>query len=230
MTVKMGFRGLLTLVGALGLAVASAMGSSAPIGSLVGSKNATLDGQVPLPYTTVLNGDTLQVNDGLAMVALNHGNRMMLGSGSEASFSRQADGITVSLARGNMSLYHAEAGTGFKVKVGNVIVAPAQGYRTMGEVAMVDGLLLVTAKNGALQIERPGKTEEVSKGKTITISTTAARAPAPVPPGKLHIKHILIGRKALVVLGLGAEVAGATIAAVALTRTSATVSTVTPAP
>lgn len=229
MMVKMGFRCLLTLVGVLCLSVVTAMGSSAPIGSLVGSKNATLDGHVPLPYTTVLNGDTLQVNDGLAMVALNHGNRMMLGRGSEVSFSREAGDITVSLARGNMSLYHAEAGTGLKVKVGNVIVAPAQGYKAMGEVAMVDGLLLVTAKDGMLRVERSGTTEEVSKGKTITISTTAARAPAPVPPGNLHIKHIL-SKKDLIYLGLGAEVGGATIALVELTRTGATVSTVAPIP
>lgn len=226
---KVGFRSVLILLGVIGLAAATALGSPGAIGSLVGSKNATLDGQVPLPYTTVLNGDTLQVNNGLAMVSLNHGGRMMLGSNTEASFSRQPDGVTVSLNRGNVSLYHAQQGTGFKVKVGDVTVAPARGYRTIGEVAMADGLLLVTAKNGALKVEKAGTAEEVSEGKTITISTTADRAPTPVPPGNLHIKHIISG-KDLIYLGVGAEVAGATIAVVELTRSSATVSTVTPTP
>lgn len=217
------------MLACIGLAVATAMGSSAPIGSLVGSENASLDGQVPLSHIAVLSGDTLQVSNGLAMVVLNHGSRMILGRESEASFSGEGNGVTVSLTRGNMSFYHAAGGTVFRVKVGNVTVAPPVGSRATGEVAMVDGALLVTAKDGALQVEKDGTKEEVGKGEIISIATTADSAPVPVPSRGVHIKRIL-SHMGPVYMGVGAAVAGATIAAIELTRTSVTASPVTPAP
>jgi len=217
---------VLKFIGCIGLAAATAVGSPIPIGSLVGSRNATLDGQAPLPHTTLLSGERLQVNDGLAMVALDQGNRMILGRGTEASFSREADGVTVSLTRGTMSLYHAEAGTGFRVKVGDVTVTPARGYTTMGEIAVVDGLLVVAAKDGSLQIlDDTGTTKKLTKGETVTITTAAARAPLPVPPGNLRISHKAIITMVGVVGG-----AAATLATIALTRTSASASPTEPAP
>lgn len=215
---KMGLSRILALIGAMGLAAAVALGSPVAIGSLVGSKNATLDGQVPLPRSTVLNGDNLQVNnDGLAMVALDQGNRMVLGRGTKASFTRDAEGVMVSMTSGNMSLFHPQASKTFRVKTGDVTVLPVPGYKTLGELAMVNGLLVVTAKDGALQVEKAGTTKKVIKGQTITIATTADRAPTPVPPGNRHIKHIL-NHKALIILGVGAE-AGGVIAAIALVST-----------
>lgn len=154
---------------------------------------------------------------------------MLLGSNTDASFLEEADGVTVSMTRGNMSLYHPEASKGFRVKIGDVTVLPAKGYRTMGEVAMLNGLLQVTAKDGALQVEQSGKTKEVSKGKTITISTTADRAPTPVPPGKLHIKHIL-NHKGLIYLGAGAILVGTTVAIVEITTRGPAASIVKPTP
>jgi hypothetical protein len=188
---KTGLSWAWVLAWVMALVATVATGSPIPVGSLVWSRNATLDGQVPLPHTTLLSGDRLQVNDGLAMVTLDRGNRMILGRGSEASFLRDADAVTVSLARGDMSLYHPQASSEFRVKIGDVTVAPAQGYRTLGEIAMVDGLLVVTAKDGALQVEKAGTTKEVRKGSTVTIATTAAQAPAATPPGNTHLKHIL---------------------------------------
>jgi hypothetical protein len=215
------------MVGVMLVAAATAVAGPTAIGSLVGSRNATLDGQAPLPHTTMLSGDDLQVNDGLAIVALDQGNRMILGRGTEASFSREADGVTVSLARGNVSLYHSEEGSGFRVKAGDVTVAPAKGYRTLGEVAMADGLLLVTAKTGTLQVEKGGATQEVTQGKTITLATNAAGAPAPVPP-KRHIKHILFpegtphitAATPLVVTAIVAAGAATTLSVIALTRSN----------
>lgn len=222
---RMTFSLTLMSIGCIGLAVATAAGNPIPVGSLLGSKNAILDGKVPLPHTTLLSGDSLQVNGGLAMVALDQGNRMILGRATEVSFSKDAGRVTVSLTRGTISLYHAEAGTGFQVKAGDATVVPARGFRTMGEIAMVNGLLVVTAKEGALQVEKAGTTREVSKGKTITIVTRAARAPMPVPPGNLHISH-----KSIITMGAVVGGAATTLAAIALTRTSATASPITPVP
>jgi hypothetical protein len=201
-----------------------AMASPITIGSLVGSKNATLDGQAPLANTTVLSGDRLQVNDGLALVALNQGNRMILGQETEASFLREADGVTVSLARGGVQLYHPASSMGFQVKVGNVTVAPAQGYKTLGEIAMVDGLVVVTAKNGKLRVDGNGSTQEVSEGKTITLPANPADAPVPNPAGNRHLN-----RKKITALILIAG-AGAATAIVLSTRSTQQVSAFTPAP
>lgn len=208
-----------------------ALASPPAVGSVAGSRNATLDGQPPLPNTTVLSGDNLQVSDGLAMVNLDQGNRMVLGRGSEASFSRDGGGVTVALARGNVSLYHPATGTAFQVKVGDVTVAPAHGFKTLGEVAMVDGLLLVTAKDGTLQIEKAGTTKKVSAGKTISIATKAARAPTPVPPRHWHLKHPHFANpKVLLYLGLGAEAAGGVVGVIAATHSTTQTSTVAPGP
>lgn len=211
------FSSVLVLVAMVGLNVAAA-GSSVPIGSLVGSKNATLDGQVALPHTTVLSGDTLEVANGVAMVSLEQGGRMILEHRTAASFSRGAEGVTVSLTRGNISLYHPEAGTRFRVKIGDVSVAPAQGYKTVGEIAVADGLVIATVKQGMLQVERRGRTVQVANGKVVTLPVKIARAPdpsSPVPPsGKAHITTATT----LDILGLGAGAASAVLAGMAISR------------
>lgn len=223
--IRVWLRSAFLLVGTVGLAVAVAMGGSVPIGSLVGGKNATLDGQVALPHTTLLSGDNLQVNDGLAMVTLNQGNRMILGRGTEVSFRREANGVAVSLTRGKMLLYHPEAGTALQVKIGDVTVVPARGYQTTGEIAMSNGLLLVTAKEGTLQVEESGSTKQVCKGNTITLATTASRARDPVSSGKQHIGH----KEPLTMAAVAGGVA-ATLVTVALARTSKSASSVVPTP
>jgi hypothetical protein len=218
---------LLTAFAGLGPALAGPL----PIGSILGSKNATLDGQQAIAHTTVLSGDSLQVRDGLALVTLDQGNRMIMGRDTAASFLREADAVSVSLTRGNLSLYHPEASSGFRVKVGDVTVAPAKGYKTLGEIAMVDGLLLVTAKDGVLQVEEAGTTQEVSKGKTITLATAAASAPAPTPPGNRHIKHILrVSPAALLYLGIAAGAGGVAWAIVESTSSGKPASPITPTP
>jgi len=216
---------LFTAAAGLGPALASPL----PIGSIVGSTDAILDGQQALPDTAVLSGDSLQVNDGLAMVALGQGSRMILGHDTEASFLQEPDAVTVSLSRGNMSLYHSATSRDFRVKIGDVTVSPAQGYKTLGEVAMADGLLLVTAKGGALQIEKAGTTQVVSAGKTITLPMAPDRSPTPNPSGNRHLKHIIhLSPAVLLYLGLAAEAGGAATAIVLGTRSSAPASPVTP--
>ncbi|HUU14497.1 MAG TPA: hypothetical protein VM182_12455, partial [Terriglobia bacterium] len=46
-----------------------------------------------------------------------------------------------------------------------------------GEVAMVNGAVVVTTKEGLLRVEGSGPAVEVAKGKTITVRPKAARAP-----------------------------------------------------
>lgn len=220
-----------TMAWALALTSTIAISSPMPLGSLLGSKNAVLDGQAPLPHTTLLDGDNLRVDNGLAMVSLAQGNRMVLGRQTQASFLREADAVTVSLTQGNLSLYHPQASSSFRIKAGEVTVSPAEGYRTLGEVAMADGLLAVTAKDGELQVEKAGAVQEVGKGKTITIATAAAASPAPDPQGRRHIKHIIsISPAALLYLGLAAEAGFVAWAIVNATSSGQPASPVTPGP
>jgi hypothetical protein len=150
---------------------------SAVVGSVAGSMNATLSGQALVPNTTVFSGDSLQVKDGAAVVAVGPASRLVFGRETVASFLREAGEVTVLLGQGNVSMYQGQAGVGLRVKVGTVSVVPASGFKTLGEVAMVNGAVIVTAKEGKLRVEGNGPAVEVVKGKTITVNAKPARAP-----------------------------------------------------
>jgi hypothetical protein len=218
-----------TLVWLMALATTAVAGGPDAIGSLVGSRNAVLDGHAPLPHTVLLNGDKVAVNSGLAMVTLDRGNRMILGSDSEAVFLREADVLTVRVARGHLSFYHPVDGSRLQVKAGDVTVAPAGAPGTLGELSLADGLLVVTAKDGGLKVEKDGATRVVERGRTLTVAAGAGRVPVPASPGNAHLKHIL-GHNALVNLAVASASGGSGVAAVALTRSSQQVSPIVPGP
>jgi hypothetical protein len=169
---------LMVLAAALVVALPMFAGS-AIVGSVAGSMNATLGGQALVPNTTVFSGDSLQVKDGAAVVAVGPASRLVFGRETVASFLRDAGEVTVLLGQGNVSMYQGQASVGLRVKVGTVSVVPATGFKTLGEVAMVNGAVIVTAKEGKLRVEGNGPAVEVVKGKTITVNAKAARAPAP---------------------------------------------------
>lgn len=152
---------------------------SAVIGSVAGAKDATVGGQALVPSTTLFSGDSLQVKEGVAVIAMGEGSRMVFGHQTQASFLREGEGVTVLLGSGNVSMYHPEAGVGMKVKAGAVTIEPAKGFKTLGEVAMLNGAVVVTAKEGTLKVEGNGPAMEVAKGKTVTLKTNAAASPAP---------------------------------------------------
>lgn len=175
---------VVNLMGMIMLAMVVAVtanAGSAVIGSVAGSRNATVGGQALVPNATLFSGDSLKVQDGVAVVALGQGSRMVFGKETEASFLRETDGVTVMLAQGQVSLYHPEEGAGMRVKIGAVTVEPAAGYKTLGEVAMLNGAVMVTAKEGKLKVEGNGPAMEVAKGKTVKVPTAAA-APQNAPP------------------------------------------------
>jgi hypothetical protein len=177
------------IVWILVLAATAMAGGPDAVGSLVGSRNATLDGERPLPNTVLLSGDKLQVNGGLAMVTLKRGNRVALDGQSEASFLREAGIVTVVMKRGSLSLYHPQGGSRFRVKVGNLTIVLAGGSRTLGEVVMAGGILVVTAKDGSLDVEKDGATRKVAKGYTMTIAPAARGAAASASPGNPRVEY-----------------------------------------
>src|SRR5579872_1009950 len=179
MSLKRRFVEMGIVIAVVGMSWMPALAGSAAIGSVAGSSNAILSGQAVVPNTTVFSGDKLQVQEGVAVVAMGQGSRMVFGHETAASFLRDANNVTVLLGRGNVSLYHPAESEGLRVKVAGVTVEPAKGYKTLGEVAMLNGAVVVTAKQGMLQVEGQGWSEQVAEGKTITlpVSTSTARAP-----------------------------------------------------
>jgi hypothetical protein len=190
-----------------------ALAGSAVIGSVAGSLNATIGGQALVPNTTIFSGDSLAVKDGAAVVALGSGSRMVLGRETVASFLRESNEVTVLLSRGNVSMYQAEDRVGLRVKVGELTILPAKGYKTLGEVAMLNGAVVVTAKEGLLRVEGNGPAVEVVKGKTLTVTAKAARAPQGGAAGGASGAST-----ALQVGGLAASGVSAVLSGVAISR------------
>ena len=113
-------------------------------------------------------------------------------------------------------MYHPGASVAVEVKAGGMTVRPAAGYAARGEVAMLDGSLVVTAKEGTLQVERQGRTEQVAAGKTVTLPVAAAAptpSPAAPPDGNPHITTATT----LGVVAVGAGGAAAALAGWGLT-------------
>jgi hypothetical protein len=192
------------------VAAMPAFAGSAVIGSVAGSMNASVGGQSLLPNTTIFSGDSLQVRDGVAVVAVGNNGRMVFGRDTVASFLRDANEITVVLSQGNVSVFHPADGSAVRVKVGNVSIAPAAGFKTLGEVAMLNGAVVVTAKEGALQVDDHGTTKNVAKGQTIVIAPKTADKTGGAGWGG--------GSTALEVGALGAGAAAAILAGIGISR------------
>jgi len=146
---------------------------SAVVGSVAGSMNATVGGQTLLPNTTLFSGDSLQVKDGVAVVALGSASRIVFGRNTVASFLRDSNEVTVLLGQGNVSVFHDVDGMPVRMKIGDVSVVPVSGFKTLGEVAMLNGAIVVTAKEGMLRVEGNGPAINVAKGNTITVMPEA---------------------------------------------------------
>jgi hypothetical protein len=166
----------LCMVLAATLASVPALAGSAVVGLVAGSLNARIEGQAVLPHMVIFADDRLQVKDGAAVVAVSNGSRIALGRNTIAAFQRDTRAVTVVLSGGSVSLYHASDRVGLRVQAGSVMVEAAPGYKTLGEVTMMDGAVTVRARDGALRVNDDGRTVEVAKGKTITVTPKAARA------------------------------------------------------
>ena len=207
-------RGVVIVLVAL-VAAVPAFAGSAIIGSVAGSLNATVGGQALVPNSVIFSGDSLQVRDGAAVIALENGSRMAFGRETEASFLRGSSGVEVLLGHGDISMYQSDGRMGLAVKAGEYEVKPATGYKTLGEVAMLNGLVTVTSKEGTLKVEGSGQTIAVAQGKTVTLGTKTARAPMPQTGGSQSLGG---GNTLLEAGALGAGVVAAILAGVSISR------------
>jgi len=189
------------------------LAGSAVIGSVAGSMNATIGGQSLLPNTTIFSGDSLQVRDGVAVIAVGNNSRVICGRDTVASFLKESDRITVVLTQGGVSMLHPTDGTPVRVRAGDISITPSTGFKTLGEVAMLDGSIVVTAKEGSLQVDNHGSTKNVAKGQTIVLSPRTNDN-----KGAGNAGWGSGGNLALDVAILGAAGTGAILAGVAMSR------------
>jgi hypothetical protein len=220
-----------------------ALGGLAAIGTIAGSRDATVGGEAVQPNTVVFSGDTLRVADGAAVVAINTGSRVVLGQRTAASFLKGSDEVVVVLANGNVSIYHPASAEPLRLRLGGLSVGPAKGFNTLGDVAMLNGMAVITAKEGMLRLEGNGSAVEVRKGRTIAVPVKVTRAPqgAPSAGAGPPPQHTGGSSSLLLWAGVAAGVAGATFGIIgyshgnnandkannALTASSAAVSTAT---
>ncbi len=202
------------------MSVVPTFGASAVVGSVAGGTNATIGGQALVPNTTLFSGDSLRVRDGAAVVAMGMGSRMVFGRETVASFERGTDEVTVLLGQGNVSMYHPESGMAMRVKIGEVTVLAEKGYKTLGEVAMVNGTVVVTAKEGMLRVQGPERSVELTKGKTIAITPKTARSPQPDQAGAGSASSHLTTSEWLSIGGIAASGASVVTGVVSMQRSS----------
>jgi hypothetical protein len=178
---------------------------------VAGSTNATVGGQPLFPNTILFSGDNLQVKDGLAVVALGSTSRMVFGRDTVASFLRDSNEITVLLGQGSVSVFHDANGMPVRMKIGDLSVVPVSGFKTLGEMAMLNGAVVVTAKEGMLRVEGNGPAINVAKGKSVTLvpRTNAPQATGGSSPGAGRVwggswvEYVTLG------VGVGAIIEGA---------------------
>ena len=162
------------------LLVAAALAYAGPtaIGLVKGSTNARVGGQTLLPDTTLFSGDSLEVDDGVAVVALGSTNRMTFHRETVASFLRDSNEVKVLLGQGHVSLSHGEDTMPVRVEVAGISVVPVSRLETRGEVAAGNGVVVVTTNEGRLRVEGHGQAIDVAKGETITLAARASAPPA----------------------------------------------------
>jgi hypothetical protein len=203
---------------ALVLAVSARAGSPA-VGSIAGSVNASLNGEPIRPDTLVFHGDRLRVEDGAVVAALGQGGRLVFGRDTQASFLRGARGIDVVLASGNVSIYAPSSGNPLRVRLCLLSIRPLAGFETLGDVAAVNGLAVVTAKKGALEVQGAGPALDVREGHTITLPLKTARVPQGAPSAGAGAPPKQGGTSSLSQwLGIGAGAGGAVLGALGLSH------------
>jgi len=214
---------LLTLFLLVILAAMPLWGGSAVVGTVAGGTNVMVGEQPLVPNTTLFSGDSLQVKDGSAIVSMPKGGLVVLGRDTAVSFERAADEVTVALTRGSLSVMHPADSAPVCVKVGPVSVLPGKGFKTQGDVAIVNDLVLVTAKEGSLVVQGADRTAEVKKGKTVAIKNVAQAGQVGAAGNAAHISMHL----ATPMISAAAAGTGAVLTAVARSKANSANTTLT---
>ena len=211
-------RTLLVLFMLGALASIPAFGGSNVVGAVVAAKNASVGGVALMPGHTIFSGDDLRVEYGMTLVTMGQGSRMVFGRETVASFERNSSEVTALLERGSVSVYHPmDDLMPLRLEVGNLSIVPAEGFGTLGEVAVTgEGVVIKTAQ-GLLRVEADGTGQafQVAKGETVKFVPRTAAAPQQQGGAQPHRRR---KRGGFFWLPVGAAAAGGILAAVAVSN------------
>src|SRR5207249_10057719 len=114
----------------------------------------------------ILNGDSLRVEDGTALVGLQEGSRITLGKDTIVSFQSESRGVTTVVDHGTLDFLHpANVDSVMRMQIADVGVVSGKGFETLGTIAMTGDTLVVMARQGSLRVEGGGRSVEVGEGK-----------------------------------------------------------------
>src|SRR2546422_1911381 len=197
------------------LASIPAFGGSSVVGAVVAAKNASVGGVALMPGHTLFSGDDLRVEYGMTLVTMGKGSRLVFGRDTVASFERESSEVKALLDRGSVSVYHPmDDLVPLRLEVGNLSIMPAEGFGTLGEVAVTDEGVVIKTAQGLLRVETEGtgQTFQVPKGETVKFVAKTASAPQQQGGAQPHRRR---KRGGFFWLPAGAAVAGGVLAAVA---------------
>ncbi len=199
------------------VAAAPAFAGSVVVGSVLGATEATMGPELVIPGSAVFSGDDLRIRNGVAVVTVGQGSRIVFGRDSLARFERESDSVTTILADGSISVFHPLGDkTDLHFRIGNVTITPARGYETLGEVVMNSNALVISASQGLLTVQANGTTTSVTKGHSMNLIPKASRAPQTGVAQKVAIDW----PQTLLWAGAGASGVAAILAGISISRSS----------
>jgi hypothetical protein len=120
--------------------------------------------------------------------------------------------VTATVTRGEVTLYQPHTETArLRVRVNDLLLVPAAGDETLGEMAVSDGGLYVNTKQGLLHLEEGGSTTDVPKGRWIRLAHRPSRS--------VQFGRASSGRPTLEWVTAGGASAAAVLAGLALYET-----------
>ena len=202
-----GMRLVIVILLSCSISVVPVSGGSIIVGSAISGSNARVGQQNLRPGSTILNGDSLRVSDGNALVGVGNGSRMTFGQNTIASFQRESNGITTVLDHGTVDFFHPATETSrVRLQIADVFVVPGSGFETTGQIAMTGDALVVMTTQGSLRVEGGGVSREIAQGKMITLHSQPAAAPqisaTTARPAFIH-DLMIAGIAAIGAVGLG---------------------------
>jgi hypothetical protein len=183
---------------------------AAALGSVVESLQATISSEPLAIRSTVFSGDELQVGEGMAVIATSGGSRVAFSRNSRTEFRGDRANVGLKLGAGEISLYHPVKAGRMRVEIQELAVTPEPGFRTRGEIAMVQQAVVITAREGRLWVEGAGSPLEVKQGSSVTlIPQRAPQTGASATQSKNKTKYIMLA---------GAGGAAAVLGGIAISR------------
>jgi hypothetical protein len=176
--------GILAGLAVLGVLVASASAAPAPfesMGVVLQADNANLSGSPVVIGATIFSGDTLTTQGAGELRARFGSSQIYLVPNSDVAVSQTLKGFSANLSDGSV-LLSSSAGDSFQVLADGAIIEPKTNGRSVAEISWVSPTeLLLSSRQGDLQVTMGDETETVSEGSSFRMMIVPASQPGSSP-------------------------------------------------